>query len=526
MQKLSEFRKEFDKIDDKIATFYIKRLALCRDVAIYKSKNNIPILDIEREKRKLKSLETYADTDFKRYALSRLYQHILLMSKKYQHKILGNEIESNKINISDVGEGMQDKLKDLILYKDIFDEETKKLLKAVREDKQEKNRLAFKLIDLSERCGFEGDLWHCFITFSILYSENPYSGGCELNDNISDNLKRISETDFEILREIFFDDFFGKEWEAELKRYIPTPKNRYIWEESIRREFLSLVKSLEKSRNYFEFRECINQFYIKYGFGDFAFNKAFRIDDISVDRGFLIEPIYEIENIHFEDIFGYESQKKKLIENTKAFLNNKPFNNILLFGDSGTGKSSSIKALVNTYYGDGLRCIEIYKHQFKHIPEIIDVLRDRRYKYLIFMDDLSFEDFELEYKYLKAVLEGGMGKKPDNIVIYATSNRRHLIRESFKDKEESDKELHRRDTVEEKLSLAARFGISIYYGSPDKREFNDIVKALAKKYNIGLDEELLLLEANKWELLNGGLSGRTAKQFIDYLLGKKDINQL
>ena len=138
------------------------------------------------------------------------------------------------------------------------------------------------------------------------------------------------------------------------------------------------------------------------------------------------------------------------------------------------------------------------------------------------MDDLSFEEFEIEYKYLKAVIEGGLERKPDNVLIYATSNRRHLIRETFKDKEDRDEELHTNDTVQEKLSLVARFGVTIYFGSPNKKEFQEIVRVLAKKEGISLSEDQLLLEANKWELSHGGLSGRTARQFIDYLMGKTD----
>ena len=135
------------------------------------------------------------------------------------------------------------------------------------------------------------------------------------------------------------------------------------------------------------------------------------------------------------------------------------------------------------------------------------------------MDDLSFEEFEIEYKYLKAVIEGGLEKKPRNVLIYATSNRRHLVRETFKDKADRDEELHTNDTVQEKLSLVARFGVTIYFGSPSKKEFQEIVKELAKANQIDLPEEELLLMANKWELTHGGLSGRTAQQFIDYLLG-------
>ena len=158
---------------------------------------------------------------------------------------------------------------------------------------------------------------------------------------------------------------------------------------------------------------------------------------------------------------------------------------------------------------------------FRSLNDVIAQIKNRNYKFIIYMDDLSFEEFEIEYKYLKAVIEGGLEKKPDNVLIYATSNRRHLIRETFKDKEDRDEELHTNDTVQEKLSLVARFGVTIYFGRPQKREFQEIVCQLAKRNNLNLTEEELLAEANKWELSHGGMSGRTAQQFIDYLAGKE-----
>ena len=150
----------------------------------------------------------------------------------------------------------------------------------------------------------------------------------------------------------------------------------------------------------------------------------------------------------------------------------------------------------------------------------ISQIKNRNYKFIIYMDDLSFEEFEIEYKYLKAVIEGGLEKKPENILIYATSNRRHLVREKFSDKQERDDDLHTNDTVQEKLSLVSRFGVTIYFGAPEQKEYHEIVKSLAEKYQIEMEEETLLLEADRWELHHGGRSGRCAQQFINYLLGR------
>lgn len=167
----------------------------------------------------------------------------------------------------------------------------------------------------------------------------------------------------------------------------------------------------------------------------------------------------------------------------------------------------------------GLRMIEVYKHQFRDLSSIISQIKSRNYKFIIYMDDLSFEEFEVEYKYLKAIIEGGLEVRPSNILIYATSNRRHLIRENFSDKEEVREDMHRSDTVQEKLSLASRFGVTIYYGRPEPAQFKEIVVTLAKRAGITMPEEELLLAANKWELSHGGISGRTAVQFITWLKG-------
>ena len=222
-----------------------------------------------------------------------------------------------------------------------------------------------------------------------------------------------------------------------------------------------------------------------------------------------------------DDLVGYEIQKKKLIDNTEAFVSGRRANNVLLFGDAGTGKSTSVKAIVNQYYDRGLRMIEIYKHQFQDLSNVIAQIKNRNYRFIIYMDDLSFEENEVEYKFLKAVIEGGVETKPENILIYATYNRRHLIRENWNDRNdmEYENDLHRSDTMEEKLSLYARFGVQISFMKPSRKEFNNIVIQLARRNGITLRDEQLRAEANKWELAHGGISGRTAQQFIDYVLG-------
>lgn len=383
---------------------------------------------------------------------------------------------------------------------------------------------AGELVELAVEYGFEGNLWHCFLALCLADNENAYTTTCEIRGNAGGTLDMLAKNDYRIFKALFDYDLETLEPAAmwkEIAHHRPSRQESRVFNRRIRDRIVDLAVLLEQSEDENEFQSHMAAFYGEYGVGKFGLNKAFRIIEKEEEHKVIIDPIINVEHIYFKDIVGYEMQKKKLIENTEAFISGKEANNVLLFGDAGTGKSSSVKAILNEYYGQGLRMIEVYKHQFKALSEVLEQIKDRNYKFIIYMDDLSFEEYELEYKYLKAILEGGLGKRPKNVLIYATSNRRHLIREKFSDKRELDDDLHNNDTVQEKLSLAARFGVTIYYGSPDKFQFQGIVKALAEKYHLDMPEEELLLEANKWEISHGGLSGRTASQFITHLLGRK-----
>lgn len=380
------------------------------------------------------------------------------------------------------------------------------------------------ILELAVSHGFEGNLWHTYLTYLLANHENAYSTSCEIVGEIEGSLNQVALHDFEIFKELFDYDFAKLEDALDASCFgvffqYQNPKGQgKVYNKRIRDRICELAKHLGEAKDAVELKQILTQFYKEFGVGKFGLHKAFRVE--RKDGEVNIEPITKIAHVNLDDLVGYEIAKQKLIDNTRAFVEGKKANNCLLYGDAGTGKSTSIKAVLNQYYNQGLRMIEVYKHQFQDLNDVIAKIKDRNYKFIIYMDDLSFEEFEIEYKYLKAVIEGGLEKKPENVLIYATSNRRHLVREKFSDKEERDDDLHKNDTVQEKLSLVARFGVSIYFGKPDKRQFQDIVRMLAKRNGITIPEEELLLEANKWELSHGGLSGRTAQQFIDYLLGK------
>lgn len=382
-----------------------------------------------------------------------------------------------------------------------------------------------ELLEMTASHGFEGNLWQNYLAFLLANDENAYSMACEVVGEVNGSINRVALHDLEIFRELFGYDFHILEkaldtpFVAMIEDYENVKGHGKVFNQRIRDSICQLSKDLAASANVEVFKTTLTVFYKHFGVGKFGLHKAFRIEHS--EEGAEIVPITKIAHVHLDDLVGYELAKQKLIENTEAFVQGKRANNCLLFGDAGTGKSTSIKAILNQYYDQGLRMIEVYKHQFQDLNDVIAQIKNRNYKFIIYMDDLSFEEFEIEYKYLKAVIEGGLEKKPNNVLIYATSNRRHLVRETFKDKQDRDEELHTNDTVQEKLSLVARFGVTIFFGRPNKKEFQEIVRTLAKRSDIQLSEEELFLEANKWELSHGGLSGRTAQQFIDYLLGKK-----
>lgn len=392
-----------------------------------------------------------------------------------------------------------------------------------KEERQKFYECFHRLLEISASHGFQGNLWHNYLTYLLISNENAYSRACEIRGNIEGSINEIALHDFEVFRSFFEFDLeelgrkLGVDCIPVLLHYERFEGNGKVFNSRIRDRICDLSVRLEQTENVSEFKDCVTEFYRDFGVGKLGLHKAFRVEHH--ENGAEIVPITNIAHVHLDDLVGYELAKKKLVENTEAFVEGRAANNCLLFGDAGTGKSSSIKAIINQYYDKGLRMIEIYKHQFGDLQSVIAQIKNRNYKFIIYMDDLSFEEFEIEYKYLKAVIEGGLEKKPQNVLIYATSNRRHLIRENFSDKEEVREDMHTSDTVQEKLSLVYRFGVSIYFGAPNKKEFQEIVKVLAEKHGISMPQEELLLEANKWELSNGGLSGRTAQQFIDHLLG-------
>ncbi len=450
---------------------------------------------------------------------------------------------------------MYQEIAKLILYGDIGEDcllwQFGDIFRALEEGSESRAELTRRvytqikhLLTLATDYGFDRNLWHNYLAWFLIMNENPFSITCEKVGANNGSVNHFALNDFEAMKALFDYDFSGIEAAlgidcfSQISDYRAIEKKELMYNKNVSEKVQALSGQLEQARDVQGFFEAVTSFYRDYGVGMFGLNKAFRITGSgaagsgtegggtaggSAD-GIKFLPINNMEKVMLDDLIGYEIQKKKLIDNTKAFVAGRKANNVLLYGDAGTGKSTSIKAIVNEFYGEGLRMIEIYKHQFQDLSNVIAAVKNRNYKFIIYMDDLSFEDFEIEYKFLKAVIEGGVETKPDNVLIYATSNRRHLIKESFSDRNDMEYQngLHRSETQQEKLSLVGRFGVTINYSRPSQEEYFDIVIALARRAGLTQSDDELKDGANKWELSHGGISGRTAQQYIYYLQGKAE----
>ena len=366
---------------------------------------------------------------------------------------------------------------------------------------------AAKLIEQAEQLGLSGNLYRSYLIYLLANEPNLISTTLESNGGvIGDNLREIFVHDVEILLPILRGEMLS-DFEL-LNNYKPTV-------ESKNESFRDLMQKLSKRIDSKSISKTFIKHWKKFGYGDIATYRAFRWDKNIIG-------IRHFETIHLDDLIGYAHQKELLTGNTTAFVKGKPANNVLLVGARGTGKSSGVKSLVNEYYSSGLRLVQITKPQLKFLPEIMETLRKFKSKrFIVFLDDLSFEESEGEYKYLKSAIEGGVESRPENVLIYATSNRRHLIRETWRDRDEAHDELYRDDSLNEIISLSDRFGLIIHYYAPTQAEYLEIIRSMLKKRGIKLDNETLRIEGLRWEMSHSGRNGRTAQQFVNHYLGQR-----
>jgi predicted AAA+ superfamily ATPase len=358
------------------------------------------------------------------------------------------------------------------------------------------------------------DAWQSYLLGRVLDDENPFSLGSERGD-LSPFVLEQAGLDLLTLREMFELDAPALLCRVEAA----VPELSGIWvpwtgpersDESPRRE---IARKLSAAADWGACAQLLAHHYGRHGAGPFGRHAAFQWREGRL--GAVVRP----DPVGLAELIAYEQERGPLVRNTERFLAGLPAHHALLYGLPGTGKSSTVKAVLNEYAGDGLRLVEIKKEDLADLPRVLEVLRERGPRFIIFVDDLSFEEHEVEYKTLKALLEGSIEEPPDNVRLYATSNRRNLIRESFSDRDDvsTGEDVHARDTMQEKLSLAARFGLRLTFPSPDQARYLEIVAGLAKERGLTVPAEDLRERALLWDRWHAGRSGRTARQFVDEL---------
>ena len=385
--------------------------------------------------------------------------------------------------------------------------------------------LAGTLASFATEFGLSGNVWQHWLTYNLMMHDNAFTLACERREVLPDStLVKLAERDLGIFMELFKtkeSDFDEDEGLLPLMLNYMAPYDCECITDAGRR-IKELSRRLAEAEDIKEFTRTLMDHYEKHGAGMYGLYNAFRVDPATGSEAeFKLVPVADSADVSLDDLIGYESQKQTLRDNTEAFVNGHFANNVLLYGDSGTGKSTSVHALMHEYSDRGLRLIEVSKTDRSRLPQILSTIKRRNYRFILFLDDLSFEENESDYKELKAMLEGALETRSDKVLIYATSNRRHLIRETWGDRSDMEyhEDVHRSDTMEEKLSLASRFGVTIYYPKPDPREYLEIVRSLAARKGIELSGKELEDAARKWELRHGGMSGRTASQLITWLDG-------
>lgn len=375
-----------------------------------------------------------------------------------------------------------------------------------------------------------------YVIVKILFQDNIYAKLVQENSNMDPNnaIRLAAMEDLESLSEIA--SLTSKDIKEAIVNCgiaIPMIMRKFEtlpqWEENnqlgLQKEYDQIIWKFKNSDLWKKLIDDLANFHRENGSGMWAEFKGF------IWEGERLQGVVSLDPIRMDTLIGYETERQKVIDNTLALLEGYPANNMLLYGGRGTGKSSTVKALLNEFYDKGLRIIEISKEHLSTFPRVIRTIKDYPQKFILFIDDLSFEEGSGAYTSLKAVLEGGLETRPSNVVIYATSNRKHLIKEQFSDRAglmsgNSSDEVRAIDTMQEKLSLSDRFGITVTFASPDQKQYLEIVEGLAKYRNIEISKEELYRKAIQWEMWYNARSPRTATQFIDWLVAQEDYRPL
>src|SRR5215212_2371411 len=356
------------------------------------------------------------------------------------------------------------------------------------------------------------DAWQSYLVSRILDDENPFSLGSE-KEKVSASVLEQAGRDLLTLREAFALDaaaLLGR-----VESAVPALAGVWIhWRDPVPADESprhTIARKLSTAEDWGACAQLLVGHYSMHGAGPFGRNGVFQW------RKGRLRAVVSPDPVRLAGLISYEREREPLILNTERFLAGLPAHHALLYGPPGTGKSSTIKAVLNEYVGRGLRLVEVKKEDLAELATVLENLRGRGPRFVVFVDDLSFEEHEVEYKIGRALLEGSVEEPPENVRIYATSNRRNLIRETFSDREEGSDDVHARDTMQEKLSLSARFGLRLTFPSPNQARYLEIVAGLARDRGLHIPEKTLQERAILWDRWHAGRSGRIAKQFVDEL---------
>ncbi|MGB3536050.1 MAG: ATP-binding protein [Microcoleaceae cyanobacterium] len=367
----------------------------------------------------------------------------------------------------------------------------------------------------------DGHCWQDYLITQILRVENPFTQQAQQTpwNDLPSCLIAAARHDLEQLQMVY--NCSAEQISLWIKQVAPLAKPPVIWQRGpaeLGETEPSVGTQLTTLEQWADAVEPLAAYYHQYGVGIFATARAFRWQN--QDLAIVSHP----DPIDLNQLVGYESQRQTLLQNTAALLAGYPAQNVLLYGSRGSGKSSLVKALLHQYGDRGLRIIEVAKGDLKDLTQVVDQLRNVPQKFIIFVDDLSFEEDDETFKALKVVLEGNITARPANVVVYATSNRRHLVREFFEDRPrpKDHDEVHVWDTVQEKLSFSDRFGITLTFEPADQNTYLKIIHHLADQAEIDLSSEELEFLALQWATRHNGRSGRTARQFIDVLMAESN----
>ena len=366
------------------------------------------------------------------------------------------------------------------------------------------------LVQKAERLGISGNVLSAYIVHCLAEGGNTAAKTIEAAGRYGGGLKEAMCHDMLLLLPYLSartSEFTGS---AFLDDYQPAREGKNLPEKRL------LAKLVRAKRGETAARAVLEQ-YLKYGSGMLAEYTAFRIGPDGKLTGIADFPVFD-----WDDLLGYEEQKTKLLTNTVNFMDGKPANNVLLTGARGTGKSTGVKALASMFSDDGLRLIQITRDQLELVAPVLEKLNEiRSKKFILFFDDLSFDEGENSYKYLKSAIDGSVTPQPDNVLIYATSNRRHLLKETWGDRGSNDleAEVYRQDSTNESISLSDRFGLILHYSTPTQDEYLQMIDHELQKAGVQMDPEELRLEGLQWEMEHSGRNGRIANQFVKWYLG-------